>query len=68
MLFRSSGHFLTAQIPDNWEELDEEKQDEFLEDAAWQPFENERVSVVWSIIEDAAEATIRHINKHNLMK
>ena len=35
----ASGFYLTEHVDDDWFELDEEDQDEFLESHLWQPFE-----------------------------
>ena len=35
----SSRNFLCQKIPDNWQELDDEKQDDFIQENVWQPLE-----------------------------
>ncbi len=52
-----SGHYLNANIPNNWYDLREEEQDQFLLENNWQPFEDYDPSYVWSCIESAADAT-----------
>lgn len=52
-----SGHYLSANIDDNWQQLSEEEQTEFLEDNVWQPFESYDVEYVRSCIEASAKVT-----------
>jgi hypothetical protein len=53
----TSAHFLTTTIPDNWLELSEFAQNQFILDNVWQPFENYDPAFVWAHIEDAAIST-----------
>ena len=46
--------FLIAPLPDNWEELDDDQQGEFLRDHAWEPFETWEPCGLWDVIEDTA--------------
>jgi len=34
-----AGHYLCMPLPSNWHDLDEDAQDKYLEENAWQPFE-----------------------------
>ena len=52
-----SGHYLSANIPNNWYDLTENQQNKFLEDNIWEPFEYYDVEYVWSCIISAADAT-----------
>lgn len=39
-LQQGSGFYLTEHLPDNWQELDENKLLDYIEQHLWQPFEN----------------------------
>lgn len=52
-----SGHYLCANIPDDWYELTEEEQNQFLQDNNWQPFDRYDPDYVGNCIESAATAT-----------
>ena len=56
-----SGHYLCANYPDNWENLTEEAQLEFVSDNLWQPMENEEPQYVIGYIENAAQVTYEFI-------
>ena len=61
-----SGHYLCSNYPDNWNDLTEDAQLEFVEDNLWQPMENEDPEYVMQCIENAAKATqffIEDLNK-----
>lgn len=60
-----SGHFLCKSIPDNWYDLSEDQQNEFLIENNWEPFENYEPQYVWSCIENAAQATQEFIEDLN---
>ena len=64
----ASGHFLCKEIPDNWEEMEEEEREEFLNDNAWESFENTPASEVLTIIENSAESTIKFMVKEGLLE
>jgi hypothetical protein len=53
----ASGHYLTTTIPDNWLDLSEEAQNQFILDNTWQPFESYDANFIWSHIEAAATST-----------
>lgn len=49
-----SGHFLTEEYPDNWEDMTEEEQDDHLTDHVWEPLEDTPIHDVYHIIDDAS--------------
>ena len=51
----SSGAFLSEQLPDNWEELSEEAQEEFLNTNVWDPLDNFEASELLAIIDSHAD-------------
>ena len=50
-----SGNFLINQIPDNWEDLEEDDQHEYLMDNIWEPMEGYFPSKVAEIIKNATD-------------
>lgn len=56
---------LCANYPDNWENLSENEQLEFIGDNLWEPMENEPPELVQSAIESAAIATYHFIEDLN---
>ena len=62
-----SGHYLSANIPNNWYDLAEEEQHEFLTDNVWEPFETYDVEFVWRCITAAARATEEFIEDTNIV-
>lgn len=64
-LMLCSGHYLCANYPDNWENLSENEQLEFIGDNLWEPMENEPPELVQSAIESAAIATYHFIEDLN---
>ena len=60
-----SGHYLWEEIPDNWEKLEEEEQDQFLRDHAWQPLEHAEPNYIYEKIELAYDKTIALFKKLN---
>lgn len=63
-----SGHFLSAKLPDNWQDLTESKQSQFLENNVWHPFEDYNPEFVWQCIQSAAVATQEFIDNLNQEK
>ena len=59
----ASGHYLCANYPNNWEDLTEEAQLEFVSDNLWQPMENEEPEYVMQCIENAATCTYQFIKE-----
>ncbi|PSB06701.1 hypothetical protein C7B62_22100 [Pleurocapsa sp. CCALA 161] len=64
-LMLCSGHYLCANYSDNWENLSENEQLEFIGDNLWEPMENESPELVQSAIESAAIATYHFIEDLN---
>ena len=58
-----SGHYLSANLPDNWYELTQEEQNQFIQDNNWQPFEDYDSSFIWDCISSAATATQHFIEE-----
>ena len=56
-----SGHYLSANLPNNWYDLTEKQQNEFLNENNWEPFENYPPEYVWGCIESAAKVTQQFI-------
>ena len=56
-----SGHYLSANIPNNWHELSEEQQNNFLIENVWEPLEHNNPELIWSAIDSAADATYNFI-------
>ena len=67
-LFQSlSGNFLCQEVPDNWENLDEEKQDQFVRENIWQPLEHYSSSEIIELIEDSCSVLIKLLEKKGIM-
>jgi len=49
----ASNAYLTEQLPDDWEDLEEEEQEKFLNDHVWELLENSSEDV-YGLIEDHA--------------
>ena len=60
-----SGHYLCANYPSNWQDLEYKNQLEFVEDNLWQPMENEDPEYVMQCIENAATVTQQFIEELN---
>ena len=48
---RMSGHLLASHLPNNWDEWNEERLDQFLSDNHWEPFEYYDVNDVYGMID-----------------
>ena len=57
-----SGHYLTQNIPDDWYELTEEEQLEFISSNLWEPIENADPFLIKNAIESAATVTQHFID------
>lgn len=53
----ASHHYLTSPLPDNWFDLTDSAQSDFILDHVWQPFEYKSAQSVWDCIENAALKT-----------
>tara|TARA_R110000772_G_scaffold45944_2_gene105018 strand:+ start:2444 stop:2920 length:477 start_codon:yes stop_codon:yes gene_type:complete len=65
ILQKSSGDFLTASYPDNWEDMSDEDQDQFLEDNAWEPLQDHPIKEVAGMIATAADRVIEALEEKN---
>ncbi len=63
---KTSGHFLTECVPDNWNDLDDTESDDFLTSHLTSDLEHHTASDVYSLIEDAATVTIELIESNTL--
>ena len=68
ILQHASGNFLTDELPDNWEELGEDEQHEFIMDHVWEPMEGYFPSQVVEIIENTAGCLTKFLVDHSLIK
>ena len=59
----TSGHYLTECFPDDWNDMIEDAQLEWIEDHLWEPFEYWDGVDVLNLIEDAAYATAGWLNE-----
>jgi len=50
----ASGHYLTRQLPDNWNDMDEKSQDDFLEGYACDLYEYWDAGDLWAEIDHLA--------------
>ena len=61
-----SGNFLCNKVPDNWESLDEQKQDQFVRENIWQPLENWNRSEIIGLIDDSCAALIKVLREKGI--
>ncbi len=54
-----SGNFLCQSVPDNWENLSQKEQTEFIEDNKWQPLEYLDADKIHSLIQDTTDSLKR---------
>jgi hypothetical protein len=66
ILQKLSGNFYIDYIPDEWNELSESEQDEWLGKNTWEPFEYHDPNQVWGWCTQAADAIISGIEYGNL--
>ena len=50
LMVLASGEYLTEYLPDNWHKWSEKKADKFVEEHAWEPFEDWSADEVWGLI------------------
>ena len=60
---RMSGQYLCATIPENWDSLSEEEQDDWMVDNAWEPFEWWSASRLFEQIDAATDTVMRLIEE-----
>lgn len=56
-----SGHYLIKNIPDNWDDLTKQEQNQFINDNVWQPLEGCNPQDVWDNIENSARSTKKFV-------
>ncbi len=61
-----SGNFICKKIPDNWEELDEKEQNNFVQENIWQPLENCNSSEIIELIDDSCVALIKLLKEKGI--
>jgi hypothetical protein len=59
LFIRLSGHFLAVHLPDDFFTYEEEDQMQFIEDHAWQPFEDFQPEDVYDLIDNLTEDVMR---------
>jgi hypothetical protein len=61
----ASGHFLTDQLPDEFDDWSEEQRLGFIEDHKWQPFEYWDSAEIYDEICQLASTMFRFAEKYN---
>lgn len=61
-----SGNFICETIPDNWQELDEDEQDKFVQENVWQPLEYCDSSRILELIDDSTSAMIKLLKEKGI--
>tara|TARA_R100000152_G_C6555773_1_gene28548 strand:+ start:198 stop:479 length:282 start_codon:yes stop_codon:yes gene_type:complete len=61
----ASSHFLTKQLPSDYDEWEEEKFHKFLEENVWQPFECYDPIDIWEHITSLAWSVRKYIQEEN---
>ena len=59
----ASQHFLTDSLPDEWQNMENEKIDEFIENHKWQPIEDWEIDDIWQQIGQIARSMRSYINQ-----
>jgi predicted phosphoadenosine phosphosulfate sulfurtransferase len=59
----ASQHFLTDSLPDDWQNMESEKIDEFIENHKWQPIEDWEIDDIWQQIGQIARSMRSYIKK-----
>jgi len=59
----ASQHFLTNSLPDDWQNMENEKIDEFIENHKWQPIEDWEIDDIWQQIGQIARSMRSYIKK-----
>jgi 3'-phosphoadenosine 5'-phosphosulfate sulfotransferase (PAPS reductase)/FAD synthetase len=59
----ASAHFLTDSLPDDWQNMENEEIDEFIENHKWQPIEDWEIDDIWQQIGQVARSMRSYINK-----
>ena len=61
----ASGHFLTENLPDDYDQWSNEKLDDFIDDHKWEPFENYDASFICEQIEHLALSVRNYMEESN---
>ena len=59
----ASGHFLTENLPDDYDQWSDEKLDDFIDDHIWEPFEDLEPSFIWDQILNLAKSMRDYIDQ-----
>lgn len=59
---RMSRHFLTEELPEDWDNLSDDELDEFLVDHAWEPFQYWEADRIAEVI-DAVASDVENMIK-----
>ena len=62
----ASGQFLTEPFPDNYDQWNNEKLDDFIDDHKWEPFEDYDPSFIWEQIEHLALSVRNYIDHQSV--
>ena len=61
----ASGHFLTENLPDDYDQWNDEKLDDFIDDHIWEPFEDLDPSFIWDQILNLAKSMRDYMEDSN---
>ena len=61
-----SGNFICQTVPDNWQELDDEEQDEFIQENVWQPLEYHNSSEILELIDSSTSTMIEFLKEKGI--
>ena len=61
----ASGQFLTEPFPDDYDQWDNGKLDDFIQDHIWEPFEDYDASFIWEQIEHLALSVRNYMEDSN---
>ena len=61
----ASGSFLTQALPDDYDQWNDEKLDDFIQDHIWEPFESYDSSFIWEQIEHLALSVRNYMEDSN---
>ena len=59
------GHFLTENLPDDYDQWSDEKLDDFIDDHIWEPFEDLEPSFIWDQILNLAKSMRDYMEDYN---
>ncbi len=61
-----SCNFICETIPDDWQELDDEEQDEFIQEHIWQPLEYCDSSRILELIDSSTSVMIEFLEEKGI--